>query len=61
MKRNGGTFGFVKVATDRSSVSSSVVYRKAEAILPHLVSFIADTQCLVETTRMTAVSEKLPL
>jgi hypothetical protein len=61
MKKNGGTFGRGKVATVRSCVSSSVVFRIAEAILPHLVSFIAYTQCLLETTRMAAVSEKLPL
>lgn len=41
MKRNGGTLGFVKVAADRSCVSSKVVVSVAEAIMPHLVSFIA--------------------
>ena len=61
MKRNGGTFCCVKVASDRSCVSSSVVFRIVEAILPHLLSFMAYTQRLLETTRMTAVSEKLPL
>ena len=43
MKKNGGTFGCGKVATDRSCVSSSVVFRIGEAILPHLVSFMAYT------------------
>ena len=47
MKKNGGTFCCGKIATDCSCVSSSVVFRIAEAILPHLVSFTAYTRYLL--------------